>query len=116
MSRDTHPPASPAAEGEVTIQNRLPPGHRYRATVDEAVRAALSDVPGPWEVSAHSVGRAWFRVAIVAPDGASWSLSVPVHEGPRAEDLAATIRAACIRHSRRRAGAPAPETPGGSSR
>lgn len=107
-------PAPPESDGGITIHNRLHPGHRYRAAIDEVFRIALRGLPGPWDVSVYPVGRTWFRIDVVAPDGASWFISVPVHEGPRAEDLADTVRAACVRHCRlkpangkRRAGKPA---------
>jgi len=91
-------PAPPASDGGITVHNCLHPGHRYQAAVDGVCRVALRGLSGPWDVSVYPVGRAWFRIDIVAPDGASWSLSVPVHEGPRAEDLADTVRAACVRY------------------
>jgi len=99
-----HPPvsATPESNGAITIHNRLSPGHRYHAAMDEVFRVALRGLPGPWDVSVYSVGRAWFRIAVVASDGASWSMSVPVHEGPLAVDLADTVRAACVRHCRLR--------------
>lgn len=95
-------PSSPASEGGITIHNRLHPGHRYQAGVEEVLRIALRDLPGPWDVSVYPVGRPWFRIDVVAPDGASWSAWVPVHEGPRVEELADTVRAACVRRGRLR--------------
>lgn len=106
--QDRTAPPPLGSDGGITIDNRLDRGHRYQAAIDQLIRAALRGLPGQWEVSAYPVGRAWFRIDVVAPDGASWSLSVPVHEGPRPEDLADTIRAACLRHCRRR---PAKVTP-----
>ncbi len=107
-------PAPPESDGGITIHNRLHPGHRYRAAMDEVFRVALRGLPGPWDVSVYPAGRAWFRIDVVAPDGASWSTSVPVQQGPRPEDLGDTVRAACVRHCRlrpangtRRAGKPA---------
>lgn len=106
--------APPRSDGGLTIHNRLHPGHRYQAAMDAVFPAALRGLPGPWDVSVYSIDRDWFRIDLVAPDGASWSLSVLVHDGPRAEDLADTVRAACVRHCRlkptngkRRAGKPA---------
>jgi hypothetical protein len=78
--------------------------------MDEVFRIALRDLPGPWDVSVTATGRAWFRIEITAPDGASWSMAVPVHVGPRAEDLADMVRVACIRHSRLRPAAAKRET------
>jgi len=95
-----HVPPPRASDGGVTIHNRLNPGHPYQAAVDQVFRLALDGLPGPWAVSASSVGRAWFRIDVVAPDGASWSMSVPVQHGPRPEDLGETVRAACVRHCR----------------
>lgn len=113
-TEDPPAPAPPESDVGITIQNRLHPGHRYQAAMDEVFRVALRGLPGSWDASVYPVGRAWFRIEVVAPDGASWSTSVPVHEGPRGEDLADTVRAACIRHCRlrpekgkRRAGKPA---------
>lgn len=102
LNEDTKPPATaPPAEG-VTIHNRLPIGHRYRVSLDEALRACLQGLTGSWDVTVYPVGRAWFHIQVVAPDGSSWSLAIPVQEGPRAEDLAETVRAACARQSRLR--------------
>jgi hypothetical protein len=95
-------PARPESDGGITVHNHLHPGHPYQAAIDELFRVALRGLPGPWEVSVCPVGRAWFRIDVVAPDGARWSLSVPVREGPRAEDLADTVRAAGVRHCRLR--------------
>ena len=108
---------APESDAGITIHNRLHPGHHYQAAMDEVFRVALRGLPGPWDVSVHPAGRAWFRIDVVAPDGASWSTSVPVDEGPSPEDLEDTVRAACVRHCRlrpangtRRAGKP-PERP-----
>ena len=91
-------PATPVSDGEITLQNRLHPGHRYRAVMDEVVRIALRGLPGPWDVSACSVGCTLFRIDVGSPGGASWSISVPVYEGPAAGDVAAAVRAACLHH------------------
>jgi len=101
-TQDPPVPAPPESDGGITIHNRLPPGHRYQAAMDQVFRVALRGLPGPWDASVYPVGRAWFRIDVVAPDGASWSTSVPVHEGPHAEDLADTVRAAGVRHCRLR--------------
>ena len=94
------PSASAPTEsgGGITFHNRLHPGHPYQTKMDDVLRVALRDLPGPWDVSAQALDRAWFRIDIVAPDRESWSLSVPVHEGPRLEDLADRVRAFCVRH------------------
>jgi hypothetical protein len=100
-TRDTRATELPASDTGITVHNHLYPGHRYQAAMDEVFRVALRDLPGPWDVSVTATGRAWFRVEVIAPDGASWSMAVPVNEGPRNEDLAEAVRVACIRHSRR---------------
>jgi hypothetical protein len=94
----TAPSSSP--EADITVHNRLYHGHRYQAAMDEVLRVALRGLPGPWEASVYPVGRGWFRIDVVAPDGARWSMSVPAHEGPSAQDLAETVRAAGVRHCR----------------
>jgi len=116
-TKDTRMAAPSVSDGGITLHNRLYPGHRYQAAMDAVFRIALRGLPGPWDVSVYPVGRAWFRIDVVAPGGESWFTSVPVHEGPRAEDLADTVRAACVRHcrlkpanGRRRAGKPADGT------
>ena len=99
-TEDPPVPAPRESDGRITIHNRLHPGHRYQSAVDEVFRIALRGLPGQWDVSVYPVGRAWFRIDVVAPQGASWSMSVPVHQGPRAEDLAGMVRAACVLPSR----------------
>lgn len=94
--------APPALDEGITIHNRLHAGHPYREAIDEVFRVSLRGLAGPWDLSVYAVGKAWFRIDVAAPDGASWSASVPVHEGPTPEDLAETVRAACLRHSHRR--------------
>jgi len=112
-------PAPPVSDGGIAIHNRLPPGHRRHAAVDEVLRVALRGLAGPWDVSIYPVDGAWFRIDVVAPDGATWSTSVRVDEGRPAEDLADTVRAACVRHGhlkpangKRRAGKPAKRSAG----
>ena len=63
----------------------------------EALRTALRDLPGSWKVSIIPVGRRMYTVDVVAPDASRWSVAVPVPEGPRAEDVAEMVRAACAR-------------------
>jgi hypothetical protein len=98
--------ARPATEGGISIHNRLPPGHRCQATVAEAVRVALRGLPGPWDVSIEPIDRVWFRVAVVAPNGATWSASIRADEDWSPADLADTVRAACVRHRRLQAANP----------
>jgi hypothetical protein len=105
----------------IAIHSRLHARHPYRAAMDEVFPIALRGLPGPWDVSVYPVGRAWFRIDVVAPSAASWSLSVPLHEGPRGDDLANTIRAACLRHCVLQpengvASKPFPAAPEGTSR
>jgi hypothetical protein len=95
-------PTSSQSHDGITIHNRLHTGHRYRAAIDSIFRIALQGLPGPWDVSVHPVGRGWFRIDVIAPDGANWSTSVPVHEGPSAEHLSDTVRTACLRRCRPR--------------
>jgi hypothetical protein len=111
-TEDPAVPAPPQSDGGITLHNHLHPGHLYRAAMDEVFRIALRGLPGPWDVSVSPVGRTWFRIDVVAPDGASWAMSVPVHVGPRAEDLAETVRVACSRHSRLRPAAAKPKVAG----
>lgn len=112
--------AEPGDAGRITIHNLLHPGHRYQAVIEQVFRRALGNLPGPWDVSAYPFGRAWFRIDVVAPDGAKWSLSVPAQEGPSPDDLTDTVRAACLRHGRlergsgrRRGGRPSVSPPVG---
>lgn len=111
---DPSAPASPASEGAIAIHNRLPPGHRCQTAVEEVLRVALRGLSGAWDVSIYPVDRTWFRVDVVAPSGATWSMSVRADEDPSSADLADTVRAACVRYCRlkpangkRRAGKPA---------
>jgi len=81
----------------LTLQNRLPVGHRYRFRLEGALRAALADLSGPWDVSMYAVGRILIHIDVLAPGGSRWSLAVPVPEGPQAEDIAETVRVGCAR-------------------
>lgn len=110
--RDTRAAELPESDTGITLHNHLSPGHRYRAAMEEVFRVALRDLPGPWDVSVTANGRTWFRIEVVAPDGASWAMSVPVHVGPRPEDLAETVRVACSRQSRLRPVAAKPNVRG----
>jgi hypothetical protein len=85
------------SEAGLILHNRLPEGHPYRLHLEQALRTALSDLPGSWDVSLIPVGRRQFNIEVVAPDASRWSAAVPVPEGPRAEDVAAMVRAACAR-------------------
>jgi hypothetical protein len=87
----------PPSEAGLILHNRLPEGHPYRLRLEEALRTALSDLPGSWDVSLIPIGRRQFHIEVVAPDASRWSAAVPVPEGPRAEDVADMVRAACAR-------------------
>jgi hypothetical protein len=84
-------------ESGLIVHDRLPEGHPYRPHLEKALRRALSDLSGSWDVSIIPVGRRFYNIEVVAPDGSRWSTAVPVAEGPRAEDLAERVRAACAR-------------------
>lgn len=86
-----------APEAGLTLHNRLPLGHRYRLGLEGALRAALGDLSGPWDVSVYAVGRILIQLDVLAPAGSRWSLAVPVPEGPPAEDIAETVRVGCAR-------------------
>jgi len=88
---------SSSSESGLVLHNRLPERHAYRPHLEEALRTALGDLPGSWDVSIIPVGRWLFTIEVVAPDASRWSAAVPVPEGPRAEDVAAMVRAACDR-------------------
>src|SRR5207245_10873423 len=79
------------------FHHRLPHAHPARPHLEEALRTALSELPGSWDVSIIPVGRRLFNIEVVAPDASRWSAAVPVPEGPRAEDVADMVRAACAR-------------------
>jgi hypothetical protein len=87
----------PPSESGLILHDRLPERHPYRPHLAGALRTALSDLAGSWEVSIIPVGRRLFTIEVVAPDASRWSTAVPVPEGPRAEDVADMVRAACAR-------------------
>ena len=87
---------APAKSGLI-VHDGLPEGHPYRLHLEKALRAALGDLPGAWDVSLVPVGRRLFNLEVVAPDASRWSAAVPVPEGPRAEAVAEMVRAACGR-------------------
>jgi hypothetical protein len=84
-------------EAGLTLHNRLAVGHRYRLGLEGALRTALGDLSGPWDVSVYAVGRILIQVDVLAPGGSRWSLAVPVPEGPQAKDIAETVRVGCAR-------------------
>jgi len=87
----------PPSESGLIVHNRLPEGHPYHPRLEDALRTALSDLPGSWDVSIIPIGRRQFKIEVVAPDASRWSAAVPVPEGPRAVDVADMVRAACAR-------------------
>jgi hypothetical protein len=97
LSNDARRSERDAPNLGLTLHNRLPVGHRYRPGLEGALRTALGDLSGPWDVSMYAVGRILIRVDVLAPGGSRWSLAVPVPEGPQAEDVAETVRVACAR-------------------
>jgi hypothetical protein len=105
--RKTVRAGSAAPEGSgLTLWSHLPAGHPY-AALTVSVEAALHDLPGRWDVAISPVGSTWIRVDVIAPDGANWSLSVPIEGGPGPVELADAVRTACARRLLR---------PGGFSR
>jgi hypothetical protein len=97
MTQDAGNAATVGIDPEVTIHNRLAEGHRYRLTLDRALRSRLRELSGRWELSVHAVGRILIQIDVLAPGGSRWSLAVPVPEGPPAEDIVETVCAGCAR-------------------
>jgi hypothetical protein len=97
--------------GQVTLQNRLPPKHPQRIALETEIRNALAGLTGNWDVVLEVPEGLWLVVAVVAPDGSSWTMSCcnPAHRDP--ESIAETVRAAC---SRRRWLDPADQGSGGN--
>jgi hypothetical protein len=87
----------PPTESGLIFENRLPEGHALRPHLEDALRTALSDLPGPWRVSIIPFGRRVYNIEVVSADGSRWSAAVPVPEGPRPQDVADMVRAACAR-------------------
>lgn len=98
MTEHLRTPESAPLDPAVTVDDRLPQGHRYWQVLAEAIRSRLRDVSGPAHVSLRELGRILVQVDVVAPDGLRWSLAVPVHEGPEADDVAQIVRAGCALH------------------
>jgi hypothetical protein len=97
MTQDAGNAATVGIDPEVTIHNRRAEGHRYRLTLDRALRSRLRELSGRWELSVHAVGRILIQIDVLAPGGSRWSLAVPVPEGPPAEDIVETVCAGCAR-------------------
>jgi hypothetical protein len=104
-----------ASDAGLTLHNRLPVGHRYRLGLESALRSALRDLSGAWDVSVYAVGRILIQIDVLAPGGSRWSLAVPVPEGPPAEDVAETVRMGCSRLRRIVPGASGREIVGGGT-
>ena len=95
-------------EIHVTVQNRLPPKHPQRHALETAIRGALEGLKGRWDVVLEKPGGLSLMIAVVAPDGAAWTMSCcnPAHRDPAS--IAEIVRAAC---SRRRWLDPGESTP-----
>jgi hypothetical protein len=97
--------------GQVTLQNRLPPKHPQRLALETAIRNALAGLTGKWDVVLEVPEGLWLVIAVVAPDGSSWTMSCcnPTYRDP--ESIAETVKGAC---SRRRWLDPAGQGSGGN--
>jgi hypothetical protein len=115
VSNDARLSEHHAPDAGLTVHNRLPVGHQYRPGLEGALRTALGDLSGPWDVSMYAVGRILIQVDVLAPGGSRWSLAVPVPEGPQAEDIAETVRVGCARLRRIEPALPASEGVGGET-
>jgi DNA-binding NarL/FixJ family response regulator len=84
-------------EAQVTLQNRLPPKHPQRHALEAAIRGALGGLSGSWDVVLEKPGGLSLVIAVVAPDGAAWTMSCcnAAHRDP--ESIAEIVRAACSR-------------------
>ena len=83
--------------GQVTLANRLPPKYPQRLALEAAIRNALRGLAGRWDVVVEVPAGLSLVIAVVAPDGSSWTMSCcnPEHRDP--ESIAETVRAACSR-------------------
>jgi hypothetical protein len=86
-----------AASSGVAIHNRLPPMFPRRIAFESAIASALVGFKGNWDVAIELPGEQSLVVAVIAPDGSSWTMSCcdPRHRDP--ETIAETVRAACSR-------------------
>jgi CheY-like chemotaxis protein len=84
-------------EAHVTVRNRLPPRHPQRLALETAIRDALGGLKGSWEVVLEKPGGLSLVIAVVAPDGAAWTMSCcnAAHRDPAS--IAEIVRAACSR-------------------
>jgi hypothetical protein len=83
--------------GQVTLQNRLSPRHPQRLALETAIRNALAGLTGKWDVVLEVPQGLSLVIAVVGPDGSSWTMSccTPAYRDP--ESIAETVRAACSR-------------------
>jgi hypothetical protein len=83
--------------GQVTLQNRLSPQHPQRLALETAIRNALAGLTGKWDVVLEVPQGLSLVIAVVGPDGSSWTMSccTPAYRDP--ESIAETVRAACSR-------------------
>jgi hypothetical protein len=93
------------ATSGVAVHNRLPSGHAKRLALEAAIRVALAELAGRWDVTLETGGCS-LVIAVVAPDGAAWTMSCANPEQRDPEAIAETVKAAC---SRRRWLRPFPE-------
>lgn len=79
----------------MALHNRLPPTYARRDDFERAITSALAGFRGTWEVALEPPGEHALVVAIVAPDGSSWSMTCcnPQQWDPQA--VAETVRGAC---------------------
>jgi len=83
--------------GQVALQNRLSPQHPQRLALETAIRNALAGLTGKWDVVLEVPQGLSLVIAVVAPDGSSWTMSCcnPAYRDP--ESIAETVKAACSR-------------------
>ena len=83
--------------GQVALQNRLSPQHPQRLALETAIRNALAGLTGKWDVVLEVPQCLSLVIAVVAPDGSSWTMSCcnPAYRDP--ESIAETVKAACSR-------------------
>jgi len=96
-TKDAEPAADPAQSSGVAIHNRLPATYPRRIAFERAIASALAGFKGNWNVVIELPGEQSLVVAVVAPDGSSWTMSCcdPQHRDPEA--IAETVRGACSR-------------------
>jgi len=83
--------------GQVALQNRLSTQHPQRLALETAIRNALAGLTGKWDVVLEAPQGLSLVIAVVAPDGSSWTMSCcnPAYRDP--ESVAETVKAACSR-------------------